>query len=62
MRANVTCKNYRKTMDSIIDLDKFSLDLTGKPDRGHESFTLQGEVVEEPLKIEVKFTRVAELP
>lgn len=62
LKAEVKCTNDRELLQSIFgDLKEFNLRLEGRPQ--HNEFILQGHMVEEPTtKIEVKFTRRAELP
>jgi hypothetical protein len=61
--AKVKCTNDRKSLTSVFgDIDEFNLHLEGTP-TSHDQFILQGHMIENPsMKIEVKFTRRAELP
>jgi T3SS negative regulator,GrlR len=60
--AQVKCTNDRKSLTSVFgDIAEFNLHLEGTP--SHDQFILQGHMIENPsMKIEVKFTRRAELP
>lgn len=62
LEAEIVVSKYHNNGFSVFgDLQKFTLHLTGIPK--HDTFDVQGHVVENPtLKIVVRLTRRAELP
>jgi len=62
LKAEVVVSKYNATGFSVFgDLQKFTLRLEGVPK--HDTFDVQGYVVENPnLKIVIRLTRRAELP
>lgn len=64
MEVDVKCVNYRGVLESIFDnLKEFNLYLSRKTDDEHKEFMLEGYMIENRSKtLQVKLTRIAELP